>query len=73
MINRAITVHKSQGSTLSRAELMIQNTFDFGQAYTALSRVQSLRGLWLTKPLHVWNFKTNPIVLNYYGIESQQP
>lgn len=43
----ALTVHKSQGTTLTRALLMIQNAFDYGQVYVALSRVVSLEGLWL--------------------------
>ena len=43
----ALTVHKSQGMSLSRAELMLDNAFDFGQVYVALSRVTSLAGLWV--------------------------
>jgi ATP-dependent DNA helicase PIF1 len=43
----ALTVHKSQGMTLSRAELQLADAFDFGQVYVALSRVTSLQGLWI--------------------------
>jgi len=43
----ALTVHKSQGMSLSRAELMLEDAFDFGQVYVALSRVTSLSGLWV--------------------------
>ncbi len=64
---RATTVHKSQGTTLSRAEIMMNNAFDFGQTYVALSRVQSLDGLWLTKPLLPSAIKAHPIVLKFYG------
>lgn len=33
--------------SLSRAELMLDDAFDFGQVYVALSRVTSLAGLWI--------------------------
>jgi ATP-dependent exoDNAse (exonuclease V) alpha subunit len=66
-IIRAATVHKSQGTTLTRAELMMSNAFDFGQTYVALSRVKSLDGLWLTKPLVKESIKANPKVLQFYG------
>merc|ERR1711920_868656 len=35
----ALTVHRAQGCTLSRAELQLENAFDYGQVYVALSRV----------------------------------
>lgn len=60
-------MHKSQGCTLSRAELMITNAFDYGQAYVALSRVSSLSGLWLTKPLTQRSVMVHPAVLKFYG------
>lgn len=63
----AMTVHKSQGSTLSRAELMLSNTFDYGQAYVALSRVTSLDGLWFTETLKPWNIRANPTVLKHFA------
>jgi len=34
-----MTVHKGQGTTLTRAELRIDNAFSFGQVYVALSRL----------------------------------
>lgn len=42
-----ITVHKSQGMTLSRAVIELHDAFDYGQVYVALSRVVSLSGLWI--------------------------
>ncbi|GFR47568.1 hypothetical protein Agub_g9293, partial [Astrephomene gubernaculifera] len=41
----AITVHKSQGLTLDRAIINLNDFFGHGMLYTALSRVRSLAGL----------------------------
>ncbi|KKW42696.1 MAG: TPR domain protein [Candidatus Magasanikbacteria bacterium GW2011_GWA2_56_11] len=55
----AITIHKAQGKTFERVVLDIgRGTFSPGQLYVALSRVTSLEGLKLTKPIqprHIWN------------------
>jgi ATP-dependent DNA helicase PIF1 len=64
----AITVHKSQGATLTRAMLDISSAFEFGQCYVALSRVRSLEGLWLVKPARLENIKVSPQVLDFYSI-----
>ena len=43
----AITVHKSQGMTLDRAEIDLSRAFASGQGYVALSRLTTFGGLYL--------------------------
>lgn len=43
----ALTIHKSQGMTLDRAEINAQGMFENGQLYVAVSRVKSIPGLRL--------------------------
>lgn len=49
----AITVHKSQGLTFDKAIIDINDVFQSGQSYVALSRLRSLDGLVLTQPMVV--------------------
>ncbi len=63
----ALTVHKSQGMSLTRAELMLADAFDFGQVYVALSRVTSLAGLWVRGAgIDQGVVKAHPAVLAFY-------
>lgn len=48
----AITVHKSQGLTFSKAIIDIGQAFAPGQVYVALSRLTSLDGLVLSSPIN---------------------
>ena len=63
----AMTVHKSQGITVSRARVDLAAAFEYGQAYVALSRVTSLAGLAIAGgQLTQRAVMANPKVLTFY-------
>lgn len=63
----AITIHKSQGSTMDCAEIDVgSGIFECGQTYVALSRVKSLHGLYLTS-FDVSRIKINKKVQQFYS------
>ena len=62
----AITIHKSQGATLDCALVDVgKDTFEYGQAYVALSRVRSLDGLYIWG-LDTSRIKAHPRVVDFY-------
>jgi ATP-dependent DNA helicase PIF1 len=62
----ASTIHKAQGASLDSALVDIgRATFEFGQAYVALSRVRNLEGLWVYD-LDATAFKVHPAVEAFY-------
>lgn len=67
----AITIHKSQGMTISRLEVECNGIHQDGQFYVAISRARSLKGLRLK------NFKPEIIradlnVLDFYAMLEEQ-
>lgn len=63
----ALTIHKSQGSTLDFATVDLGSCFAPGQVYVALSRVRSLDGLYILD-IDYSKIRTHPAVKAFYGV-----
>ena len=62
----ALTIHKIQGTTLDIAQIDIgRDIFAYGQSYVALSRLKSLKGLYLSCFM-ADRVKANPKVIEFY-------
>ena len=62
----AATIHKCQGQTFENIVIdMDYGAFAHGQTYVALSRVVSLDGLFLRKPLRSEDFIFNPAIRDF--------
>ena len=62
----AITIHKSQGSTLDRAIVDVSSAFAEGMVYVALSRVRNLEALSLTE-FRASKIRANKKCLDFYS------
>lgn len=64
----AVTLHKSQGLTLSNVTIDTNNmVFEYGQLYTGLTRVRSIGSLSLKRPLKYSDVKVDKEVKEFYN------
>lgn len=67
MLAWAVTIHKAQGKTLSRAVVDLgPRAFASGQVYAALSRVRALSDLRLLRPIRQDDVRCDPLVTAFY-------
>lgn len=62
----AITIHKSQGKTYESVEIDLgKGAFACGQTYVAVSRIKSLDGLHLKRPIRISDIKVDKNIKNF--------
>jgi ATP-dependent DNA helicase PIF1 len=61
----SMSIHKSQGATLDYAIIDLENIFEYGMAYVALSRLKSLEGLSIIG-IEWGNVRTHPKAIKFY-------
>lgn len=65
----AISIHKSQGMTLDAVEVDLGGKiFEYGQAYTALSRAKNLKSIRIVNVAKK-SFKCHPLVKEFYALK----
>lgn len=70
----AVTIHKSQGQTYDEAVVDLgSRVFSPGQTYVALSRLTSLEGLYLTRPLRPSDIIVDPAVRSFMARRAGPP
>jgi ATP-dependent exoDNAse (exonuclease V) alpha subunit len=70
----AVTIHKSQGKTYDAAVVDLgQRAFAPGQTYVALSRITSLEGLYLTRPLRPSDIIVDKDVMRFMSQHRAEP
>lgn len=67
----AITIHKSQGLTFEKAIIDLSQAFASGQTYVALSRLTSLEGLMLAKPMPDYSLKADKALSDFVSQTSE--
>ncbi len=67
-VGYAITVHKSQGMTIEKANIDFERgTFATGQSYVALSRISMLKGVSLVREVKIKDVKVSKDALTIFG------
>lgn len=62
-----VSIHKSQGMSLDEIEIDLgSGAFSAGQTYVALSRVRTVEGLHLRRPLDMSDIKVDPNVARFF-------
>mgnify|MGYP001618742061 CR=1 FL=1 len=62
----ACTIHKAQGLSLDKAMVNLsRDPFAYGQLYVALSRLRTLGGLTLSRPVQMTDIKVSPAVQQF--------
>ena len=63
----AVTIHKSQGLTLDKAVINLGNrAFAHGQTYVALSRVRSIDGMYLKRPIEKEDIICDKSIIDFF-------
>ena len=62
----AFTIHKSQGMQIDKINISLNNIFERGQAYVALSRCISLNGITIDGTIDINKIGSDKKVINYY-------
>lgn len=68
----AITIHKSQGMQFDKAKVFLAKTFEYGQAYVALSRARTSQGLFVDA-YAMDSVRAHPKALYFYGYTDVAP
>lgn len=67
MLAWAVTIHKSQGKTISKINVDLSHgAFASGQSYVALSRCPTLDGISLTRPIRLSDVHCDAEIIRFY-------
>lgn len=64
----ALTSHRSQGMSIDRIIINIEDCWDSGQAYTMISRCKNMNSVKIVGDIRASSFKCSKDVLEFYGV-----